>query len=444
MTLFDKVRQLSGQLDHTKFDKELDRLRQVVQVRPNDTDALRQLGTICETNDMPEEAIHYFGVLAKIYHQSGQGSLAVAYLNKAEKLADTEQRASILKDIANVHISLKQYEEAYRTSRRVIDIYIEINQKEAGRGFLANLPSLGEKDALYRKEMREMIGEKDEKWAQGARGSWVAENTPKPMQLGINLPGYATSKVPVTPQEEKALFAQLMVLVVDDDPSIIKIITAMLKSLGCQTDFANDGEAGFDKAFEIRPNLIISDLLMPKLDGSQFFDKLQQYNETKSIPFVCLTSRGQEDEKIAAFDRGIEDYWVKPFIISEISMRTKKILYRQLNSKKTDTGIDLGQSELLGRIGNIPIPHLLRMLEYMRKTGVLTMQSSDSQGLIALNDGNIVDAQLSGMVGEEAFFSLITWNEGIFSFEPREIFISPTINDSLDGLFAKLAQLYPS
>ncbi|MBI4852051.1 MAG: response regulator [Acidobacteria bacterium] len=441
MSLFDKVKQQISGSDQKNI-KEIERLRSILQTKPNDPETLRQLGISCETNGLTEEAVKCFSILGRLYQQS-QAQLAIAYFRKAEKLAEQAERASILKDIAKTYFNIGQFEETYRTSRQIIEIYLEINQKDAARGFVQNLPLLGEKDSLYRKELREMIGEKDESWAQGARGTWVEESSPRPTQLIASLPGYTAAKVPTTPAAEKALLAQMKVLVVDDDQGVCKILSAMLKSLGCQSVTANNGTEAIEKVFELKPNLIISDLLMPQMDGNQFFAKLQEDPETSYIPFVCLSSRGQEDEKLAAFSKGVEDYWVKPFVISELSVRTKKILLRQLQSSQNKTSsLDDNQSELSGKLGSIPLPHLLRMLEYMSKTGVLTLTLESVSGNIYFQDGAIIDAEYGGLNGEIALFSLISWTEGRFVFESQEITQPRIIVDPLDELFNKFTIYY--
>ncbi len=447
MALFDKVwQQMSTRLDQAKLNKEIERLQEILSAKPSDTEALRQLGTLYETCGMADEAIANFVRLAQVYCQIGQTQLAIAYYQKAERLSKDEQRASLLKEIEKVYHQSAHYEEAYKTARQVIDIYLQINQKEAARGFVHSLTAFGEKDAIYRKELREMIGEKDDAWAQGAKGSWVAENNIRPTQALSTLPGYSAAKVPVSSPEEKEYFSNFVVLLVDDDPAILKIMSAMLKAIGCQIATASDGEEGLEKALQIRPHLIISDLLMPKMDGSQFFDSLKQHIETQSIPFVCLTSRGQEDEKLAAFEKGVEDYWVKPFVLSELSMKTKKILIREAEKSQRATSSSFSipminpNVELAGNLSNIPLPQLLRMIEYMTKTGTLFLQDGEQQGKILFQQGTVYDASYDSYQGEMAALGLFSWSNGIFSFSTHSITTPRTIYTSLEELFTKLNQ----
>ncbi|MBI4854048.1 MAG: response regulator [Acidobacteria bacterium] len=445
MALFDKVwQQMSSRLDQAKLTKEIERLQLIIQTKPNDTEALRQLGTLYETCAMTQEAIGQFVHLAQAYSQINQSQLAIAYYQKAERLSKDEQRASLLKEIEKIYHQTNQYDEAYKVARQVIEIYLELNQKEAARGFVQSLSSYGEKDAIYRKELKEIIGEKDESWAQGARGSWISENTIRPTQNLTALPGYSSAKVPISSDKEKERFSQLKVLIVDDDAGIIKIMTAMLKMIGCQIVAAFDGQEGLEKALEHLPDLIISDLLMPKMDGSQLFDRLREFPKTASIPFVCLTSRGQEDEKLAAFEKGVEDYWVKPFVISELSMKTKKILLRQLEKSQKEISItpalasSLGQTvDLAGNLATTPLPQLLRIIEYMSKTGILTLQDN-KEGKIFFQQGIIYHASYEDFQGESAILALLPLTDGTFSFFSQSITVSRTIFSSLDDLFKKL------
>ena len=448
MALFDKVwQQMSTRLDQAKLTKEIERLQLAIQINPNDIEALRQLGTLYETCKMTEEAVGQFVRLAQAYAQINQSQLAIAYYQKAERLSKDEQRASLLKDIEKIYHQTSQYEEAYRVARQVIEIYLQINQKEAARGFVHSLSTYGQKDAIYRKELREMIGEKDESWAQGARGSWVKENSIKPTQNLTALPGYSSAKVPVSSTKEKEIFSQLKVLIVDDDPSILKIMSAMLKMIGCQIVMASDGQEALEKALQTLPSLIISDLLMPKMDGCQLFEKLREFPQTFAIPFVCLTSRGQEDEKLAAFEKGVEDYWVKPFVISELSMKTKKILLREIEKYQylcTSATTTLNQNvDLAGNLATTPLPQLLRMIEYIAKTGILVLQQeSNQQGQLLFQEGKIYGAAYGNYQGEKAAIALLPWRNGTFSFFSQPLVTIQTIFTSLEELFNKLTHYY--
>jgi CheY-like chemotaxis protein len=444
MALFDKVwQQMNTRLDQAKLNKEIERFRQALLLNPTDTESLRQLGTLYQTAGMVEEAIQCFIQLAELYQKSKQTELALAYYRKVERMGDNERRASILKEIENIHHGLGQFEEAYRTCRQIIEVYLAINQKEAARGFINVLPSFGDRDDLYRKELREMIGVKDETWTQGARGTWVEEQTPASAQAPVPLSDFQASKIIPTTETEQALYADMSILVVDDDPNICLILSAAIKTIGCQVITANHGVDAMDKALRLRPNLIISDLLMPRMDGSQLFSKLQEYPETNTIPFVCLTSRGQEEEKLAAFQKGVEDYWVKPFSIGEVTLRIKRLLKRQIQTMEKELASSGSiPVELSGSLSEMTPADLLRFLEAKRKTGVLQLKNGAAEGFLLFQGGMVSDAHYANLMGEPALFTLLNWTEGSFSFQSQPISSPRTVIAGTDEIMARMMQRY--
>ncbi|MCS6885739.1 MAG: response regulator [Acidobacteriota bacterium] len=431
----------TGNLD-VKVAREIERLRQLLAQRPNDQEALRQLGSAYESIGMANEAIEAFSTLARTYQQSNMMQLAIAYYRKAEKLASGEVKASILKNIEAIYRSMGNFDEAYKISRQIVEYYLSIGQKEAARGYVNSLPPYGLKDAIYRKELVEMIGLKDEKWMQGqVSGSWI-EGLPKATQLVASLPGYPSARIPVASRQEKDLFATMKVLIVDDDPGICKVLSTALKAIGCQTITAADGLEGLETARCERPDLIVSDLLMPKMDGNQLFTELSKEQELRDIPFVCLSSRGQEEEKLAAFDKGVEEYWVKPFVLSEIIARAKKLLQRQYQ-KKHQIDLNYKNFELAGNLRLLPCAQVLKILESGQVTGLLGLNNSQQEvGFILLENGQPVDARTGDYYGEHALFLMLYWQEGHFAFQTRQFQATRTIFGTLDELFAKLRNAY--
>lgn len=427
--------------DTTKLVKEIEKLKQALAQKQDDPELLRLLGTAYENAGMSSEATEIFSKLARIYHQAGHPQLAIAYYRKAEKFAAGEVKPSILKNIESIYRSTRNFDEAFKASKQIIDYYLSINQKEAARGFVSSLPPYGDKDAIYRKELIEMIGVKDESWSQGVTGSWLDDKLPRASQLIAGLPGYPAARIPLASRQEKAMFAHMTVLIVDDDAGVCKILSTALKAIGCHTLTASDGSEGLELAKNNHVDLIISDLLMPKMDGSQFFAALSKDEKLKNIPFVCLSSRGQEDEKLAAFEKGVEDYWVKPFVISEILARAKKILQREYQ-KSYSCKFDFMNIELAGDLRLVAVSQLLKLLEAGKVTGVLSLDNCLEQAMVLFEDGHLFDARVGDYFGEAAIFELLYWPEGHFAFQSRELHTNRTIFRSIDELFLQLHQQY--
>lgn len=123
-------------------------------------------------------------------------------------------------------------------------------------------------------------------------------------------------------------FSKIMVLVVDDDIDIVETFNVIFESVGAQVITAMDGDDAWKKAKYFKPNLIISDIIMPKVDGWQFFFRCKMDPILSEVPFIFVTGRDIEEEKVLALQEGVEDYWIKPFVVLEITVRLKRLLKR--------------------------------------------------------------------------------------------------------------------
>ena len=122
----------------------------------------------------------------------------------------------------------------------------------------------------------------------------------------------------------------MKILVVDDEELIRKVIKEYLNLEKYQVDEAEDGFVAVTKAKENDYDLIIMDIMMPKKDGYQAVKEIKQF---KNIPFIMLSARGEEYDKLIGFDLGIDDYVTKPFSPKELVARVKAILKRSNNEQ---------------------------------------------------------------------------------------------------------------
>lgn len=115
------------------------------------------------------------------------------------------------------------------------------------------------------------------------------------------------------------------ILVVEDERNIVDILTFNLQREGYDTLEALDGAAGLRLALEQDPDLILLDLMLPKMDG---FEVCQHIREFSSVPVVMLTAKGDDMDKILGLEYGADDYITKPFNILEVKARIKAIMRR--------------------------------------------------------------------------------------------------------------------
>ena len=116
-------------------------------------------------------------------------------------------------------------------------------------------------------------------------------------------------------------------LVVDDDPMIVELLTLRLEALGYEVRSAYNGELAYDAVQSFQPHVILCDVVMPKVDGPTFCRRLR--GEHVDVPFIFLTAKGQPRDKIEVLSAGGDDYLVKPFDPKELAARVSAILRRR-------------------------------------------------------------------------------------------------------------------
>ena len=123
------------------------------------------------------------------------------------------------------------------------------------------------------------------------------------------------------------------VLVVDDEKLIVKGIRFSLEQEGMEVDCAYDGEEALNKAKENQYDMILLDIMLPKMTG---LEVCQQIREFSSVPIIMLTAKGEDMDKILDLEYGADDYITKPFNILEVKARIKAIMRRTQKEKKQE------------------------------------------------------------------------------------------------------------
>jgi diguanylate cyclase (GGDEF)-like protein len=137
------------------------------------------------------------------------------------------------------------------------------------------------------------------------------------------------------------------VLVVDDDPFIARLLEIELRAAGYEVRVGGDGEEALGLANERTPDLVLADVMMPKMDGFELTRRLRQDPRTASVSIIMLTARGLSSDKLEGFSAGADDYIVKPFDTPELLARVRGVLRRAREMR--------AQSPLTGLPGNVRI-----------------------------------------------------------------------------------------
>ncbi|WP_285057915.1 response regulator transcription factor [Pedobacter ginsengisoli] len=133
------------------------------------------------------------------------------------------------------------------------------------------------------------------------------------------------------------------ILIVDDEPDILELIEYNLKKEGYQVFLANNGQEGITVAKKVHPDLIILDIMMPKMDGIEACRLMRAIPEFKSTFMVFLTARSEEYSEIAGFNVGADDYIAKPIKPRALVSRINAILRRNSSTDEvSDNKVEIG------------------------------------------------------------------------------------------------------
>lgn len=169
-----------------------------------------------------------------------------------------------------------------------------------------------------------------------------------------------------------------VILVVDDEPQILRVMRAGLPARGYQVRTASGGEEALEEIRKEMPDLVILDLVMPGMSG---LEVCQRVREITSIPIIVLSAKGSESDKVAALDSGADDYVIKPFGMNELLARVRAVLRR---SPASDS-----DSPVLA-VGDVVIDSGERRVAIAGKEVKLTPKEFDVLKYLVSNAGKVV------------------------------------------------------
>ena len=170
------------------------------------------------------------------------------------------------------------------------------------------------------------------------------------------------------------------VLVVDDEKLIVKGIRFSLEQDGMEVECAYDGEEALKLATENQYDMILLDIMLPKMDG---FEVCQQIRGFSDVPIVMLTAKGDDMDKILGLDYGADDYITKPFNILEVKARIKAIMRRTSGKREKEEAVKVIES------GDLKLDGESRRLFILGKEINLTAKELDLLELLVMNPGKV-------------------------------------------------------
>ncbi|HSJ50600.1 MAG TPA: response regulator [Actinomycetota bacterium] len=166
------------------------------------------------------------------------------------------------------------------------------------------------------------------------------------------------------------------ILVVDDDPDIARFVEVNLRSAGYDVSVASDGAEALEKAAALRPDLVLLDVMMPRIDGFEVAQRLRRNPQTSNTSIIMLTAKALSTDKVLGLTAGADDYIIKPFDPIELLARVKGTLRRAKEMRNL--------SPLTGLPGNIRIQEEIERM--VREDLPLAVLYADLDNFKAYND----------------------------------------------------------
>lgn len=170
------------------------------------------------------------------------------------------------------------------------------------------------------------------------------------------------------------------VLVVDDEKLIVKGIRFSLEQDGMEVDCAYDGEEALEKAKASNYDMVLLDIMLPKMDG---FEVCQAIREFSNMPIMMLTAKGDDMDKILGLEYGADDYITKPFNILEVKARIKAIMRRTGGTKEKEKKVSTIEK------GDLKLDTESRRLFILGKEVNLTTKEFDLLELLVINENKV-------------------------------------------------------
>lgn len=220
---------------------------------------------------------------------------------------------------------------------------------------------------------------------------------------------------------------KLKILIVDDSVTIRKLVEDAFEKRGYRVIGAASGEEALDITLREHPDLVISDISMPGMDGWDLCSQVRKNPYTSFIPFVFLSAKAEAPDRIKGLQMGADDYITKPFDMTELVARVEMIFNRMVKAQQVAYSKEKGLS---GSTKDMALPDLLQMFQSSKKTGVLKISKKgsaagqgkaakeDLTGKIAFFDGNIISASLKNFHPIKALQRMLGWDEAKFELEP--------------------------
>ncbi|MCP4503500.1 MAG: response regulator [Deltaproteobacteria bacterium] len=247
--------------------------------------------------------------------------------------------------------------------------------------------------------------------------------------------------LPTPSAEALAALAAEVVLLVDDDPDLLRLYQSFLSKRGYIVHTAENGRLGYELALTLRPDVIVSDIMMPETDGWGFLTLVRRDARLQDTPFLLLSCHNEYLEKLKEMEAGANDYLEKGLRGDAVVERVTAALSSQRNLRAAlEPGITFG-----GTLQDVGLRFLIKALADKRVRGVLTVEDRFARHTLQIHDQLLLSAKceagLAQRSSDEALSSLLGVRNGYFEFSAEEVVDAASLKDAenLESAFDRVA-----
>lgn len=220
-------------------------------------------------------------------------------------------------------------------------------------------------------------------------------------------------------------------LLVERDAKTRRLLKVSLEQAGYVVISARDGADALKKLELATFSLVLSATELPKLDGYALVRRMKDHSEWARIPVVFMTPSGSLEDKIRGMELGVEEFIQKPVFVRELLSRVQVLLAKRVRQHLSESTAD---TRVQGSLSDLPPVDLLESLETGEQSGVVRIGRGGKRAEIFFQDGEIVDATLEKLRGEEAVFRVLGFTEGTFEVEIGDVDVERIIDSGMRAL----------
>ncbi len=278
------------------------------------------------------------------------------------------------------------------------------------------------------------------------RGEAEAARSGKPAGMGVEFLDLGAERLAIIERfiaEHRAPPANapprraLDVVVADDDVAIREPVAAALRRRGDRVREAGDGLEALGACLNEPPDLLLSDVQMPRMDGWQLLRILRARTSLVQVPIVLLTTLTDDEARLQGYRLGVDDYIGKPVSDDELTVRVDRVVARRQQQSRHD------RRSLRGDLEHVALVSLLSFLAVERKTGVLLVVG-EATARFYLRGGqplrvDIDDASVAG-ADDPALHDLLGWTHGQFEFAVQDVVCADELHTTVNSLILEQAR----